>query len=201
MKELRLALLADGSSDRALIPILHWTLRANFPELRYFGPDFVKRDTSRALQDQMEEVVVQLRPDVLFVHRDAEAQSLAARCAEIPNITKPVVRVVPVRMTETWLLLDEQAIRAAADNPNGAVQLGLPAVAKLESLTGAKDMLCRLIVEASELNARRKEKLKRAIGRRVQLVSERTADFLRLRALPAFTHFEAELRTSVGGAV
>ncbi len=36
------------------------------------------------------------------------------------------VPIVPVTMTEAWLLFDERAIRRAADNPAGENSLQLP---------------------------------------------------------------------------
>jgi hypothetical protein len=36
------------------------------------------------------------------------------------------IPVVPVRMTEAWLLADEFAIRSAPGNPNGTQSLDLP---------------------------------------------------------------------------
>jgi hypothetical protein len=38
----------------------------------------------------------------------------------------PVVCVVPVRMMEAWLLIDEMAIRRVAGNPNGRIPIELP---------------------------------------------------------------------------
>src|SRR5690606_18674132 len=73
---------------------------------------------------------VRLYPcDVLVVHRDAERDPVDLRLAEIERarssarIEGSLVPVVPVRMTEAWLLFDESAIRRAADNPNGTVDL------------------------------------------------------------------------------
>ena len=75
--------------------------------------------------------------DVLFVHRDAEAQLPAFRREEVTRALAhteiPHVPVIPVRMTEAWLLADENAIRRAAGNPNGDEELNLPDIS-----TGSK---------------------------------------------------------------
>ena len=124
MSELRLTLVSDGSSDRALLPILRWLLInggvnlgiretwADFRSLRY-PPRGLSRRIIRG---------VELFPcDVLFVHRDAETESPKSRRKEIEDALDaafrdscsalPAVCVVPVRMTEAWLLSDGSAIR------------------------------------------------------------------------------------------
>ena len=119
MKELTYTLLADGSSDQALMPILTWLLRAQglkraiqpeWADLRYLPrpPRRLPARIDRALE---------LYPcDLLFVHRDAEATSPAVRSVEILSAIEtiiqqqvsvpPYVCVVPVRMQEAWLLFD-----------------------------------------------------------------------------------------------
>ena len=86
--------------------------------------------------------------DLLFIHRDAEGQSLLERKAEIDEAVSlacktvaipPAIAVVPVRMTEAWLLFDIPAIRAAAGNPNGSVDLDLPRLADVEGLPLDRD--------------------------------------------------------------
>lgn len=193
MIPLRFVLLADGSSDRALLPILRWSTFELAPDVKFFGPEFVVRDFSRKLDDEIKQVIARHEPDVLFVHRDAERAPLEQRRAEIPNVSGRVVRVVPVRMTEAWLLASESAIRTAAHNPNGTCKLALPELSKLESLPDPKQTLHDLILEASELGAKRRARLKPRLGTCVQLVAEHHATFKPLRALAAFRAFEDDL--------
>lgn len=139
MTPLRLALLADGKGDRALLPILTWALKSVAPAARFFEPDFEVRNGEMATE--LERVSRMLRPDILFIHRDAERVSLEVRRREIPTVPRNIVRVVPVRMTEAWLLVDEKAIRKAAGNPNGRVRLNLPRISRLEALPDPKSSL------------------------------------------------------------
>jgi hypothetical protein len=131
---LRIALLADGSSDRALLPIIEWTLRQHRPGLEIAQPGFRARVHAKPLQDEMTATIDIFDPDILFVHRDAENQPASQRRAEIPAIGRTLVRVVPVRMTETWLLIDAIAIRTAAGRPAGRARFDLPRVSRLEEL-------------------------------------------------------------------
>jgi hypothetical protein len=77
MTTLSLALLADGASDRALLPILTWALNDLSPETRFFEPEFEVRRGELAAE--IERVSSRLQPDILFVHRDAEREPLELR--------------------------------------------------------------------------------------------------------------------------
>ena len=140
MKELRYTLLADGSSDQALLPILAWLLRAQRVQgaIQPQWADLRRMPRPpRALSDKLRLSVALYPCDLLFVHRDAETQTREVRLAEIQRAWDmvrrdlsplPVICVVPVRMTEAWLLFDESALRQAAGNPQGRRPLSLAAL-------------------------------------------------------------------------
>jgi hypothetical protein len=75
-------------------------------------------------------------------------------CPELAHVP-----VIPVRMLETWLLLDADAIREVAGNPNGTVPLGLPKPSRAESVPKPKDLLREAIAKASEEKGRSLQKL------------------------------------------
>lgn len=109
-----------------------------------------------------------------------------------------IVRVVPVRMTEAWLLIDEKAIRKAAGNPNGHIHLDIPKLSRLENLPNPKETLRDLLLEASEHESpRRRQRFQRDIGHCVRLVADYTEDFSSLRQLAAYRVFENELRQAL----
>jgi len=142
---------------------------------------------------------IELYPcDLLFVHRDADREPREKRVHEIAQAldeiagavpVPPSICVVPIRMLEAWLLFDEQALRGAAGNPGGRVDLDLPPMSVLESMPDPKSKLRTTLRNASELAARRREKLLISPDR----VAALTDDFSPLRALSAFRHFEADL--------
>lgn len=204
MSDLSYTLVSDGGSDSALMPILDWLLRGNgvkcaiqgqWAELRWLP----RPPTSLAARLNL---AVDLFPcELLFVHRDAEAQPSAVRKNEIGRAVAegfddgqpPAwVSVVPVRMREAWLLFDETAIRRAAGNPSGRAALHLPSLARCEDLPDPKNLLQDILREASELNPRRRARL--PIGPMMRRVAEYTRDFAPLRTLTAFTALERELR-------
>ena len=125
------------------------------------------------------------------MHRDAEGASHSERKREIP-IAERLVAVVPVRMTEAWLLINEDAIRRASGNPEGRVPLDIPKIPKLDGLAHPKERLRDLLVVASEYRGRRRDRFDRADA--VQLVANYIDDYAPLRALSAFIDMEQELR-------
>lgn len=135
--------------------------------------------------------------DLLVVHRDAERELPGKRLHEIAaatsRCTNPVVCVVPVRMTEAWLLFDDAAIRRAAGCPNGAVQLSLPALRHVESLPDPKKMLHEALRIATNLSGRRLKHFQPDIRRLADLID----DFSPLHAVPSFRAAEESLRSAL----
>jgi len=132
MTELRYTLLADGSSDRALLPILSWTLQQQgvSSAIQATWADLGRlRHRPRTLSERIIAALELYPCDLLFVHRDAEREPFENRHTEIERALLEVARqevslpsavcVIPVRMHEAWLLFNEWAIRMAAGNPRG----------------------------------------------------------------------------------
>lgn len=206
MTRLRYTLLSDGSSDRALLPLLTWLLQVSGVQ-RPVQPEWADlRRLLRPPQTLSARILtaLELYPcDLLFVHRDAERQSPELRRAEIAHALQdvailgaqkpPAICVIPVRMQEAWLLFDETAIHKAAGNPNGRQSLTLPPIADVEALADPKALLYELIRKASELHGHRLQKLLIRPAR----VAEFMVDFSPLRAVDAFQRLEADIRQTV----
>ena len=119
MKQLRYTLVSDGSSDRALLPILSWLLRQHrvmcliqpeWADLRWLP------NPPKDLSSKIEQSLDYYPCNLLFVHRDAEKRagklSYTQRKAEIINTLAHIdlshtqsICVVPVRMTEALATL------------------------------------------------------------------------------------------------
>jgi len=200
MKEIRYTLLSDGSSDKALLPILSWLLYQHCPEyaIQSQWADLGRLPKPpKQLPEKIKKTVEIYLCDLLFVHRDAEGISGEKRTDEIRRALAglthpPAVCVVPVRMTEAWLLSDEIAIRKAASNPNGRQPLQLPAMNNIEKLPNPKLILHDLLRLASGTSSKRR--LKRlAVNRFASRVTKFTSSFALLRELAAFRNLEEEL--------
>ncbi|RKH60966.1 hypothetical protein [Corallococcus llansteffanensis] len=207
MTPLTYTLVADGPSDRCLEPIINWTLaQAMKPSAALIDSQFADfRDTPgapRRLDERITRAVEQFPCDLLFVHRDAERDSPERRRDEIAEAIRDVglahvVCIVPVRMTEAWLLFDEPAIRRAAGNPHGTVSLNLPAASRFEVLPDPKQVLGDALLMASEAKGRKLRQFQRDISMLKHRVAELIEDFTPLRRLSAFQAFEHEVRAIV----
>ncbi|MBI0328728.1 DUF4276 family protein [Burkholderia plantarii] len=163
MKTLTVTLLTDGSSDRTLLPIVQFLLDewSPFPHRTLFADGL----HSGALNARLPRVIELFPSDLLFIHRDAEREPLETRVQEIQTALAecasqhlPHICLVPMRMTESWLLLDEPAIRSAAGNPDGRTPLRLPKVAAVEGLADPKSKLFESLTAAAEVTGRHRRR-------------------------------------------
>ena len=204
--ELVFTLLCDGSSDKVLVKILTWIIRKQLTNVSIrveFGDLRKLPNSPKKLEERMQKVLEYYPCDVLFVHRDAEKHSLESRKQEvieawrkIKNTTisdDNIIAVIPVRMTEAWLLLNEESIKIAAGNPNNKNSLSLPSLHHVEDLPNPKAVLHQKIKEASNLQGRKLAKLK--IPQRVHVLVDNITDFSPLRQLSAFQKLEKDIKT------
>jgi hypothetical protein len=201
MERLDFTLLTDGSSDAILIRPLAWLLEQNFglavngtwADLRHL------RRPPKGLRDRIEAALDLYPCDILFVHRDAERESLEQRTAEVRDALLGVgtvsVPVVPVRMQEAWLLIDEHALRMAAGNPHGKVAIELPGVERLESIPDPKQFLHDLLRDASEHTGRRRQRFNP--GKQALRLGDLIADYSPLRRLNAFRQLDSSIQDAL----
>lgn len=108
--------------------------------------------------------------DLVIVHRDAEGQDPERRRAEVlsgvASIRQqmPALPIVPIRMTEAWLLVDEDAIRRTAGRPNGTMPLSLPPSGAVEQAADPKQLLRTALEVASGATGRRLARFRRDFG-------------------------------------
>ena len=105
--------------------------------------------------------------DLLIVHRDADSQHDTPRSGperrrqEIQTAIAetsyegPWVGVIPVQTMESWLLLDESAIRGVVGKPRSSVPLHLPLPSRVEEVSDPKQALQSALEFASGQSGRR----------------------------------------------
>lgn len=204
-RRLSYVLVADGSSDACLLGHIGWLLREiGWHDVKGQWADLGQvPDVGRGLADRLRAALELYPVDVVFIHRDAETEALTTRIDEIQAAVAsmgqsvPHVCVVPVRMTEAWLLHDEAAIRSVAGNPNGRAKLPIPPVKRLEELADPKSILREALLVASESSGFRRRKMHRDFGAMRRRVAERINDYSPLRVLEAFARFERDLRQTL----
>ena len=204
MKILRFTLVAEGPSDRVLIPILRWMLFRHHQHIEWMGQFADLRvlpKPPRTLPKKIATASELFPADIIFIHRDSDREVPTDRRKEIADAIESLsisparhcVPVIPVRMTEAWLLVSESALRGASGNPNGRNSLQLPAWQDLENIPDPKTILQTLLVEASGLTGRRRKKLNFSTQR------ARIPDFLEgwetLLSLPSAKRLDDEIAT------
>ncbi|NVM78186.1 hypothetical protein FHW83_004010 [Duganella sp. SG902] len=204
MKILRCTLLADGTSDEVLIPIIDWLISENFPHIR-FQSTFAKElgKIGMSLENRIPAAIKFFPCDILLVHRDEEGQGVEKRLEEINTALDKLdaicTPIIPVRMTEAWLLSDEMAIRSAAGNQNGRVDLKLPHKRLWETQLDPKALLLNALCVATEKSGRALKKFSPEKER--ALVARRTTSFAALRGLKSFDLFEDSLVRNISKVI
>lgn len=203
MSERRCTLLSDASSDRVLLPVIDWLLKQHREGFQPTIWSDLRQLPARpsSLAGKIYRTIELFPCDLLFVHRDAEKEHPGKRRREIENavqnasrhmaVIPPVVCIVPVRMQEAWFLFDERAIRKAAGNPNGRIQLDIPRWQAVESIPDPKQTLHDLLKVASQKRGRDLKQFN--TSSRVFRVASEIEDFSPLRVLSAFRAFEKDI--------
>ena len=143
-RQLAWSVVADGGTDSLLVPIIQWVVHRLDPGVEILEPEFRKRTGSVAEFLTTYESGAML----IFVHRDSENLGLDERRREFETVERQdVVPVVPVRMSESWLLFDGPAIAKAAGSPSS--QVPVPRIAEIENIPDPKHRLDELLFQAA----------------------------------------------------
>jgi hypothetical protein len=199
----RAVFIADGPSDLPLAMHLELLCAQQGVEAQVTPIDpRHMRASSRTVESRLRFLIDQgVDPDLVFVHRDAESQDPAARATEVragavaAGVDEHrVVPVVPIRMTEAWLLIDEPEIRRVAGRPAGTNDLGLPSVAAIESLADPKALLAKVLLDAGQPSGRRRRaQFERDFGSHRALLLERLDVAGRINELKAWRRLKEDV--------
>jgi hypothetical protein len=199
---LRVLFLGEGSSDNGLTIHVQRVATSLDVDIAITAPDLARLPDppGRSVEAKLQAVIgMGGEYDLLVIHRDADNAGSDPRRAEIAQgvascgLSSPHVAVVPVRMTEAWLLLDEQLIRTVAGNPNGRTPLDLPSPQQVEGLADPKAELRRIFAEASELRGRRLQTFKARFSYQRRQLLERLDPNGQIRLVPSWTRFMDDL--------
>ena len=203
--ELRFTLVGDGPFDQALLPIVDWVLHASGVTAAIQGEwadvDRLPRQ-ALGLSARIVSAFALYPCELIFVHRDAESSDHMPRIDEIEDAVRAArnfssipshVGVIPVRMTEAWLLFDRRLIREAAGNPKGTQALTIPR--PWDRITDPNQVLHDALRTASGLNARRRARFNTQSA--AYRVSQLAKDFSALRALETFRLLESDAQDAL----
>ena len=174
--------VCEGTSDQPLADIVEYLFVERDVTLRLSRPDFsvieqVGRDVESKLLTGGRLMGKPI--DVAVVHRDADSAGRDSRCDEIQRAVQAseigcnFVPIIPVKMTEAWLLLDEREIRIVAGNPNGRDDISLPKASEVERLADPKHLLKTALSRAASARGRRRDTVERRFPQHRRQLLER----------------------------
>ncbi|MGP4111361.1 hypothetical protein ACTWP5_10640 [Streptomyces sp. 4N509B] len=161
---LRVLYLCEGTSDAGLASHVEEIAEEAGVEVTVSAPDlrWLRERVGHSVSDKLR-AARRLGDDydLAALQRDADRGPASARRDEIAVAVDRVwpglrhLPVVPVRMLEAWLLLDEAAIREVAGNPRGRIPLDLPSPSAVERVADPKQRLKDTLAKASGCSGRR----------------------------------------------
>ena len=192
MAVIQCLLACEGGFDTALVSHIGRLIAKH----SHLEPEFETSTSGRRLADKIRNSPQRIgQYDLLFLHRDADNAGADARYREITAAVQdcgysgPWAGIVPVRMTEAWLLLDERAIRQAVRNPHGRVQLTLPSPNEVARRADPRAILEGALLEASEKRGRRRNDTRRALPDICHRLLENLPIAGPLEQVPSWTRF------------
>lgn len=194
------ALLCEGPSDAPLVPVLR-TMLLEAGATSAVGEPVPLTGT---IQSKFEHLLGRSSSvDLVFVHRDADSRDPEPRYREIRagavagGWSGPLVCVVPIQMTEAWLLTSETELRIVAGKRNGRAPLNLPGLGEIERLADPKTRLHDAYVAATETTGRRRRAAESSFGTRRASLLERLNHTGEVRRLGSFARLQGEIDEAV----
>ena len=200
-------LIGEGSSDEGLIPHLeNLCIECGAEEVTGVAPDLRRLPYSvgHSVEEKLRETLrLEPKANLIFIHRDADSSDAQPRYQEIEQavnvcqLDKLWVAVVPVQETEAWLLLDESAIKQVAGKPTSRVNLRLPSVAMIESITNPKAVLQQALITSSEATGRRLERLRLDFPKHRRFLLDRLPITGPITQVPSWVRMRADLERAL----
>ncbi|NMO35326.1 DUF4276 family protein [Streptomyces sp. GMY01] len=203
---LRILFTGEGTSDDGLVPHIETVAAVGGTPVTVTAPDFGRLGSTHC-HSVPEKLRVARRLgddyDLIIIHRDADKFPAEDRRAEIAKAVAaewpahPHIAVVPVRMLEAWLLLDEMSIRQVAENPNGRMKLALPKGTAVEGIKDPKKLLKDTLAIASGYTGRRLDGFQKRFPHHRHKLLERLDPYGPVSDLPSWRAFMDDLETAL----
>lgn len=198
--EVNFVLACEGVSDAPLVSVIR-ELLLDAGATSAYGESL---PMSATVEDKVHRVLREFTGiNLLFVHRDSDSRNHDHRYNEIRDGADkagwelPLVAVVPVHMTEAWLLTSELEIREIAGKPSGRTPLNLPGINGVERCADPKTVLRDAYMAASESTGRKRKTAERAFGARRAALLERLDIQGDVGRLASFARLRDDIRLAV----
>lgn len=210
MKNVAVALYAEGPTDQLFLPeVIRRTAKQNLNRSgqQYIDVKPVDPISFSKIGMKQDECILQAARraanyNILIVHADADYRTADKALKERfypgyllvqqaqEDVCRCMLPIVPVQMTEAWMLADPEALRAALGTSKNAQELGLPLKAKLVEADPDPKRTLKMIV--SKANTHRSRPRHLEVTPLYTLLG-RTVDLSRLNHLPAYQRFVQDL--------
>lgn len=196
--------LSEGTSDEVLVPLINRLVLANIDgPVRPIVPNFsILRPQPKTLSEKLHAVIsLYSGIDIIIIHRDADNVGYEARRAEIDHVIShtrilwPYVPLIPVRMTEAWLLTDFNAIHNAIGFGKSKNEIEFLSLRKVEGLADPKAYLLNKIKEIANLPKRRERDLNVYMVRKK--IGVHLTNLENLNRLSSFVSFKGDLAAAI----
>lgn len=200
MSRVTFFLLCEGPSDEPLAGHIESLIaRLGLGVNEVIG---IPRSGGGSVDDKLRTLVDDGVPfDFVAIHRDSDDRDPLPRIAEVTAALEragiPGVPVVPVQMTEAWLLLDERAIREVVGRPTGREPLDLPAPCDVEKTRDPKEVLKAALLAAAGSRGRRRKRARAQWFHYRRILLERLDIDGPVRDLPSWQRLVADLTATV----
>ena len=216
MKQLVLALYAEGRTDERFLPVI--IQRAADQILRQHALDLVdileplslKADSAVSSHEERILSVAKQAAGfhALIVHADADAptadNALQDRfepgrrlVQESENdVCRDLLPIIPIRMTEAWMMADVEVFREVVGTDLTADQLGFPA--RSHQVEAVRDPKHKLAIALNQIFVRRRRRKKVHLGQYYEPLARRIR-LNRLENVPAFRWFINDLTNVLEG--
>ncbi|MFE7301941.1 hypothetical protein [Streptomyces sp. NPDC057579] len=198
----RVLFIGEGSSDNGLVRHVESMAARKGLDASITVPDFglLRPPTGHSVRDKLRAArKLHGTYDLVVVQRDADRGPAQDRRDEVTEAVRAEwpglqhVAVVPVRMLEAWLLLDEACLRQVAENPRGRVSLDLPKGTAAEKVADPKQLLKDSLARASEYRGRRLVQFQKRFSQHRLRMLELLDPEGPVAGLPSWQHFVKDL--------
>jgi len=207
---LTLALYAEGATDKGFLPVLiQRTVQQLLEEkgrsvIDVSEPFVIDIDADEASR-QADRILVAARRAMgyhaLLIHVDSDypqpdramrervqpGLDLVQQSSE--QLCRDLVPVIPVQMTESWMLADPDTLRAVIGTDATSAELGLPHLHEVESLADPKQRLQQAVRTAG---LRRRTPRKIEVGTIYRPLAERLS-LQELQRVPSYQRFTGDM--------
>ena len=212
MKNLALALYSEGVTDQHFLPdVIRRTSRQILDQYGQTSLNVQPIDVIAFSKVGMKQDECILRAargaidyHILIVHADADHRTDEKALRERfkpgyelvqnqENVCKHLVPVIPIQMTEAWMLADPVALQETIGTTMTAQELGVPAKAKqVETDSNPKQTLHLVLQKAYAHHSKRQRHNQASLGTLYSLLG-RQINLERLKQVPSYRKFENDL--------